>query len=285
MDGYKFDAFISQGGMGAVYKATQTSLDRPVAIKVLPIEFGEDVSFRESFQHEARLMAKLNDPNLIGVYDFGDMNGMLYIIMELVEGKSLFHSSHGKAIIQEKAASIIRDVCLGLQHAHEVGILHRDIKPSNILLGPDAKPKIGDFGLARPAGSTETGVIYGTPGYTAPEVLQSPENVDERADIYAVGVMFYELLTGELPTQPYVPVTEIVECDQRFDNIVRKAINRKHHLRYASAQAQADDITEVLKDLEKQANSPRSKLIRATQKTSAVAPALALASNTASEPT
>lgn len=264
LDGYKFNAFISQGGMGAVYKATQTSLERPVAIKVLPVEFGADETFRDSFQHEARLMAKLNNPNLIGVYDFGDMDGMLYIIMEFVEGKSLFHSSHGKAIVQDEAGSIIRDVCIGLQHAHDAGILHRDIKPANILLGADTKPKIGDFGLARPAGSTETGVIYGTPGYTAPEVIQFPEKVDERADIFAVGVMFYELLTGQLPPSPYVPVTQFVECDSRFDNIIRKAINQKHHLRYSSAQALADDISEVLKDLEKKANSPKNRLLSST---------------------
>lgn len=251
LDGYQFDAFISQGGMGAVYKATQTSLDRDVAIKVLPKEFGADEEFRESFQHEARLMAKLNHPNLIGVYDFGDMDGMLYIIMELVKGKSLYHSSHGRAIIQDKAASIIRDVCLGLQHAHDAGILHRDIKPANILLDPDAKPKIGDFGLARPAGMTETGVIYGTPGYTAPEVLESPESVDERADVFAVGVMLYELLAGQLPEQPYVAVTEYVECDARFDRVIRKAINPRSNLRYASAQALADDISDILNDLGK----------------------------------
>ena len=132
LDGYHFESFIAQGGMGAVYLARQTSLDRQVAVKVLPREFSEDEEFIKSFQSEAKLMAKLNHPNLIGIYDFGDIDGMLYIIMEFVKGKSLHHSAHGKAINQETAVDIISAVCAGLDHAHDAGILHRDIKPANI---------------------------------------------------------------------------------------------------------------------------------------------------------
>jgi len=248
LDGYHFESFIAKGGMGAVYLARQTSLDREVAVKVLPREFSEDEEFIKSFQSEAKLMAKLNHPNLIGIYDFGDIDGMLYIIMEFVKGKSLHHSAHGKAINQEIAVDIISAVCAGLAHAHDAGILHRDIKPANILLGKGAAPKIGDFGLARVNGMTESGVIYGTPGYAAPEVLAAPEQVDHRTDIFAVGVMFYELLTGRMPEDDYVSVTEFVETDAKYDKIIQKAIHPNIDMRYRSAQDFADEITDVIKN-------------------------------------
>jgi len=248
LDGYHFESFIAQGGMGAVYLARQTSLDRQVAVKVLPREFSEDENFIKSFQSEAKLMAKLNHPNLIGIYDFGNIDGMLYIIMEFVKGKSLHHSAHGKAISQSAAVDIISAVCSGLAHAHDAGILHRDIKPANILLGKRATPKIGDFGLARVNGVTESGEIYGTPGYSAPEVLGAPSQVDHRTDIFAVGVMFYELLTGRMPEARYVSVNEYVESDVRFDNIIKKAINTNINMRYSSAQDFADEIKDVIQN-------------------------------------
>ena len=201
---YDVEAFIAKGGMGAVYKATQKSLDRPVAIKILPREFGEDAEFRASFEAEAKAMAKLNHPNLIGVYDFGEIDGMLFIIMEFVNGKALYYSAHGKAIDAQLALGLVAKICHGLHHAHRGGILHRDVKPANILLDQDATPKIGDFGLARPMDTSrqqDGGLIYGTPGYTAPEVYTRKHPVDQRSDIYSVGVMLYELLSGKTPTQ------------------------------------------------------------------------------------
>ncbi|PID80455.1 protein kinase, partial [bacterium DOLZORAL124_64_63] len=149
---YEIISFIAKGGMGAVYMARQKSLDRDVAIKVLPRHFGEDAEFRASFETEAKNMAKLNHPNLIGIYDFGQIDGLLYIIMEMVQGQSLFHSAYGKTIEPTEAARVVSEICHGLDHAHKHGILHRDIKPANILLDPSASPKIGDFGLARPVG-------------------------------------------------------------------------------------------------------------------------------------
>lgn len=265
LDGYQFESFIAQGGMGAVYLARQTSLDRRVAVKVLPRSLGEDEEFRRSFQTEAKLMAKLNHPNLIRIYDFGDIDGMLYIIMEYVKGNSLHDSANGKAIQQQTAVEIISGISSGLANAHKAGILHRDIKPANILLGKNATPKVGDFGLARPSGMTESGVIYGTPGYSAPEVLGAPEKVDNRTDIFALGVMFYELLTGQMPGDHYVSVTEFADTDGRFDQIIRKAINPNIELRHASAQDFADEINEVL-------SSPSSvnKLLVATTTTGPV---------------
>lgn len=246
LDGYHFESFIAQGGMGAVYLARQISLDREVAVKVLPREFGEDASFRESFQSEAKLMARLNHINLIGIYDFGDIDGMLYIIMEYVKGKSLHDSAHGKAIKQETTVEIISGICSGLSHAHQAGILHRDIKPANILLGKKAVPKVGDFGLARPSGNTESGIIYGTPGYSAPEVLGAPDKVDHRTDVFAVGVMFYELLTGRMPGDSYASVTGFADADRRFDKIIQKAIHPDIEQRYDSADEFREEINVVI---------------------------------------
>ena len=164
---YDFTAFIAQGGMGAVYKAKQRALDRDVAVKVLPRELGDDPDFRQSFETEAKAMGRLNHPNLIGVYDFGSIDGMLYIVMEYVNGKSLYHSAYNMAVDPEQAAAIVKGICDGLAHAHENGVIHRDIKTANILLNEKIIPKIGDFGLARPHWAEGPGLIMGTPVYTA----------------------------------------------------------------------------------------------------------------------
>ncbi len=245
--GYAIECLIATGGMGAVYKAVQISLDRPVAIKILPREFGQDEEFRTSFETEAKTMARLNHPNLIGVFDFGEVEGMLFIIMEFVPGKTLFHSAHGMAIVQDEAARIVVGVCEALAHAHEHGILHRDIKPGNILLDQQARPKIGDFGLARPIGAAvkDGETIFGTPHYTAPEVLKYPNGVDARADIFSVGVVFHELLTGGLPANDPRPASVISGSDPRFDAIIRRATHPSPDLRYASAADMAKDIKAV----------------------------------------
>jgi predicted Ser/Thr protein kinase len=232
---YDFESFIAQGGMGAVYKARQRSLDRDVAIKILPRELGADPDFRQSFATEARAMARLNHPNLIGVYDSGDVDGMPYIVMEFVNGKSLYHSAYNLAVEPDQAATIVKGICDGLAHAHENGVIHRDIKPANILLTPKTEPKIGDFGLAH-AGEGP-GVMMGTPGYTAPEVMSHPEHADRRSDIYSVGVILYELLTGHQPPLegPIPPPSTICGCDAALDQICLKAMNVNALLRYQDA--------------------------------------------------
>lgn len=250
---YEVHSFIAQGGMGAVYMASQKSLDRPVAIKVLPRHFGADPEFRDSFEAEAKSMAKLNHPNLIGVYDFGQVDGLLYIIMELVQGKSLYHSAYGKNIAPAEAARIVRDICLGLDNAHQQGILHRDIKPANILLDPNASPKIGDFGLARPVSEHEKDSAFGTPGYTAPEVMSNPQAVDESTDIYAVGVLLYELITGKLPEQVYQPVAASHHCNPQFDQIIRKAIHPTPAMRFRTAKSLAEALKPLI-DAKKASN-------------------------------
>lgn len=235
--GYEIEVLIATGGMGAVYRAIQKSLDRTVAIKILPREFSKDKAFCEGFEAEAKAMARLNHPNLIGVYDFGEVDGMLFIIMEYVPGQSLFDSAHGIAIDSGEVIRLVTGICNGLAHAHDNGILHRDIKPSNILLDLNAEPKIGDFGLARPVDRQvqEGEEIFGTPHYTAPEVVNAPQTVNQRADIFSVGVMLHELLTGKLPAEDKRPASAIIRCDPRFDAIVRKATHPQPELRYASA--------------------------------------------------
>ncbi len=243
---YEVHYFIAKGGMGAVYMARQKSLERDVAIKILPRHFGEDASFRASFETEAKSMAKLNHPNLISIYDFGQVDGLLYIIMEMVQGKSLYHSAYGKTIDPSEAARIVLGICNGLENAHKHGILHRDIKPANILLDPKASPKIGDFGLAQPAGDTESEVSFGTPGYSAPEVIHNPAAVDESTDLYSVGVILYELLTGHLPSSSYSPAASEVNCDPGYDRVIRKATHPTPALRYRNAKSMAADLEKVM---------------------------------------
>lgn len=235
--GYEIETLIATGGMGAVYRAIQKSLDRTVAIKILPKEFSKDAAFCEGFEAEAKAMARLNHPNLIGVYDFGEVNGMLYIIMEYVPGQSLFHSANGIAVDPVEVIRLVSGICDGLAHAHENGILHRDIKPSNILLDLETRPKIGDFGLARPMDRKiqEGEEIFGTPHYTAPEVVEAPHSVNNRADIFSVGVLLHELLTGKLPADDRRPTSVICHCDPRFDPIIRRATNPLPEARYSSA--------------------------------------------------
>lgn len=244
---YQIHSLIATGGMGAVYHAVQISLDREVAIKILPTEFSNDEAFCRGFEAEAKAMAKLNHPNLIGVFDFGEVNGMLFIVMEYVPGKSLHDAGFGAALDPKEVIRLIQKIASGLAHAHDHGILHRDIKPANILLDQYGQPKIGDFGLARQADLKiqEGEVIYGTLGYTAPEVLVPPHHADQRADIFSLGVMLHELLTGKLPGADRRLPSAICHCDARLDAVVRKATQPRPELRYQKASEIADDLEKI----------------------------------------
>ena len=239
---YSIDAFIAQGGMGAVYLATQTSLERQAAIKILPRELGRDEGFRKSFVAEAKAMAKLNHPHLIGVYDFGEADGMPFIVMEYVAGSSLHRSSYGQQIEPAEAARIVEETLRGLQHAHDYGILHRDVKPANILLEPQqASVKLGDFGLAMATGGENNdGLIFGTPGYAAPEVYEG--NPDTRSDIYAAAAILYQLITAQLPGEVYQHPSTISDCDRRYDTLLAKALQPNPDDRHQSATELADAL-------------------------------------------
>lgn len=228
---YDIEFFIAQGGMGAVYKGCQISLERDIAIKVLSREMGESQEFRDSFTSEAKAMARLNHPNLLSVFDYGNVEGMPYIVMEYVEGGSLHQAAWEQAVEPSQAVAIVKGICDGLAHAHEHGIVHRDIKPSNILLTPTIEPKVADFGLAHAADSDTPGLVMGTPGYTAPEVFQDPSQAGKLADIYSVGVILHQLLTGIDPAGSMGPPTQPTG-NIRLDAIWRKATHAIPSQRY-----------------------------------------------------
>ncbi len=268
---YDFEILIARGGMGAVYRAKQKSLGRDVAVKVLPRELGRNPKYRESFETEARAMARLNHPNLIGVYDSGTVDEMLYIVMEYVPGKSLYHSSYGKQVDPEQVVDLIQGICAGLGHAHENGIIHRDIKPANVLLTPKAEPKIGDFGLARPADAVGSGLVMGTPGYTAPELLTNPQAADQRSDLYAVGVLLYELLTGQRqPEQSPPPPSQLCGCGQGMDDIWRKTTHSVPSMRYQTAEQLSEALGKWLQTFRRTKTAPLRAAQTKAQPTAAV---------------
>jgi tRNA A-37 threonylcarbamoyl transferase component Bud32 len=232
---------IGAGGMGAVYKARQPKLERWVALKVLPESLGADPAFTERFSREARLLASLNHPNIVTVYDFGHSGGFFFLLMEYVDGVNLRDAMVAGRITPSQALGLVPKICEALQYAHEEGILHRDIKPENILLDVKGRVKIADFGIAKLLGArkdvtlTAAGAAVGTPHYMAPEQLEHPQEVDQRADIYSLGVVFYEMLTGELPMGRFAPPSEKSTVDPRVDPIVLRALERDRDKRFASA--------------------------------------------------
>jgi serine/threonine protein kinase len=244
---------VGKGGMGAVYRARQSALDRLVAIKVLPPEVARDPAFAERFCREARSLARFNHPNIVTIYDFGETAGFCYIVMELVAGKNLRQLMQAGALSEDQMLRIVTQVCDALQYAHEMGVIHRDIKPENILLDAHGRVKIADFGLAKllelaPAHLSLTGsqVVMGTVYYMAPEQLLRNLEVDHRADIYSLGVVFYEMLTGELPVGRFAPPGERARVDARLDPIVLRALEPKPEQRYQDAAEFKRDVEAVL---------------------------------------
>jgi serine/threonine protein kinase len=239
---YEVTEMIGRGGMGVVYKGRQVSLDRVVAIKLLPLEVSIDRDFGDRFVREAQTMAKMNHPNIVLVFDFGKTTeGHLYFVMEFVEGTTLHHLIKTAALNPTQSLEIIVRVCEALQYAHTEGVIHRDIKPANILVDTKGRVKVTDFGLARMDnsktpeqwGQTMTGMILGTPDYMAPEQKKGIR-VDHRADIYSLGVMLYEMLCGEIPAGIFDPPSQRVAVDERIDQVVIRAMQQEPNRRYPS---------------------------------------------------
>lgn len=246
LKGYEVADLIACGGMGAVYRASQVSLHRDVAIKVLPRELSAQEEFEESFKAEARVMAKLTHVNLIGVFDFGEVDGMLYLVMEFVDGQSLHDVAHGQVVDPIQAVEIIKETAKGLGHAHEHDVLHRDIKPANVLLSTDLQPKLGDFGLAVPIDEVATGLQMGTPGYAAPEVIENFESATPASDTFSLGMILHQLLTGIDPTvEPHVEL-ESVPALRGLHSVVQKATSTHPSTRYQDGTAMADALEEWL---------------------------------------
>jgi serine/threonine protein kinase len=253
---YEIQMLIGRGGMGAVYKGVQLSLERLVAIKLLPPAIEQqDSAFAERFKNEAKLMGRMNHPAIVSVYDFGrTTDGQLYFVMEFVDGTDVQRmiAREGR-LPPEHALAITAHLCDALGYAHKQGVVHRDIKPSNVLIDADGRVKVADFGLAKitnsaqNSGLTQTGMAMGTPDYVAPETLTLGVDVDGRADIYAVGVMLYQMLTGDIPRGMFrMPSQKFQSIDPRFDGIVRRALEHDREERYQTSFELRRDLDVIL---------------------------------------
>ncbi|HEX7653551.1 MAG TPA: protein kinase, partial [Verrucomicrobiae bacterium] len=257
---------LGKGGMGAVYQARQKQLDRMVALKILPPGIGADqaTAFAERFTREAKALAKLNHPGIVTLFEFGQADGLYFFQMEFVDGLNLRQMMHAGRLSAREALAIVPQICDALQYAHDQGIVHRDIKPENILIDRRGRVKVADFGLAKlmgaagtePAGPgmgkaggselTDAGKVMGTPQYMSPEQKERPAEVDHRADIYALGVVLYQMLTGELPGKKLEPPSRKVSIDVRLDEIVLRALEQKPELRFQQASVLKTEVETIL---------------------------------------
>ncbi|MCB1227815.1 MAG: protein kinase, partial [Verrucomicrobiales bacterium] len=272
---------LGRGGMGVVFKARQKSLDRLVALKLLAPERADDPAFAARFEKEARALARLNHPNIVTVHDFGVVEAapspldagaggapaaqqkpIYFLLMEYVDGVNLRQAMEAGRFTPEQALAIVPPICEALQYAHEQGIVHRDIKPENLLLDREGRVKIADFGIAKmmaaqagsadPAGGEKwdgaqlvATLMGGTPRYMAPEQSGDPSHVDHRADIYSLGAVLYELLTGEAPKDQIEPPSRRVQIDVRLDEVVLRALEKAPEMRYQTAAEFRTRLEEV----------------------------------------
>ena len=267
----EIDSLLGCGGMGAVYKARQKNLDRSVALKILPPDIGRDPAFAQRFAREAKALAKLNHPNIVTLYEFGQAGELFYFLMEYVDGVNLRQLIHEGRVASREALAIVPQICDALQYAHDQGIVHRDIKPENILLDRRGRVKVADFGLAKlvrsadqtdqsdrtdltdhPSEVSQPSLLMGTPAYMAPEQRDRPAEVDHRADIYSLGVVFYQMLTGELPGKFLEAPSKKVTIDVRLDEVVLRALEQRPERRY-------QQVSEVRTSLETIVAAPSSK--------------------------
>jgi putative two-component system response regulator len=249
---YRILERIGKGGMATVYRAHHIGLDRYVAIKVLPDFFAEEEVYRERFQHEARSIGHLKHPNILEVFDFGQEDGITYIVMELVEGGTL-EDRLGAPMELEDVVRILEPMAGALDYAHAHGILHRDVKPTNILMHTDGTPVLADFGLAKMAGSTRritaTGMVMGTPEYMSPEQA-ADEPIGPASDRYALAVVAYQMLTGRVPFDAATPAAVLLshvtspmpatnelrgEISAHLEDVLRRALAKRPENRYPSA--------------------------------------------------
>ncbi len=259
IEGIEVIELLGRGGMGAVYRARQINLDRPVALKIMSPELGRQPAFDERFRREAKTLAKLSHPNIVTIYDFGQAEDYCYLIMELVDGVNLREAIVSSAITPEQALTIIPNICDALQYAHNKGVVHRDIKPENVLIGMHGGVKIADFGLAKLLDHeavdftlTATQQVLGSRNYMAPEQIEKPNTVDHRADIYSLGVVFYELLTGELPLGRFSLPSEKADINGQLDEVVLRTLEKEPDRRFQ----QASQVKTALESLDYEAESP-----------------------------
>ena len=233
--------FAGRGGMGVVFKVRQTKLNRTAALKILPPEIAGDPVFSARFEREAKALASLTHPNIVRLYEFGKTATYCYFLMEYVEGTNLREVIRSGELEPHEALEIVPQICEALQYAHSCGIVHRDIKPENILLDKTGQVKVADFGLAKMADHghdvslTGTQQVMGSLHYMAPEQINQTKSVDHRADLYSLGVVFYEMLTGELPIGRFAAPSTHAAMDRRLDNVVMRTLENEPDRRYQSA--------------------------------------------------
>ena len=257
---------IAAGGMGEVFRAQDAVLAREVAIKVLHRSLASDPGFVDRFRREARAAATLNHPNIVAVYDWGAVDGIYYMVMEYVRGRSVRDLLNADGpLAPAQAAEIVRQTLLALEHAHEKGIVHRDLKPENILLTTDGTVKLTDMGLARAfadAKATHAGAVTGTVQYLAPEQIRG-EPADPRSDLYSLGIVTYELLTGRLPFEGETPMaiaykhlsdtvpppSGFADVGPDMDAFVAAAVDKDREMRPESATVMRQDLEAIARNL------------------------------------
>lgn len=267
---YRILAPLGQGGMARVYRAHQENLDREVAVKVLPPWYAADHSFVERFNLEAKLVARLSHANIVMVHDAGQLNGHIYIVMQLIDGGTLKQrldevQAQGRTMEATEANRIFKQLASALAYAHENGIIHRDVKPANVLMDRSGRPFLSDFGIAKVLASTKEqltrpGAGVGTPEYMSPEQCRG-EQVDGRSDIYALGAMLFEALTGRTPflgdNYPALAHSHIYEMPQRpstfnphltpaIDHVILTALMKNPLQRYQKASDMSDALEQAI---------------------------------------
>jgi eukaryotic-like serine/threonine-protein kinase len=297
---YRLERRIGSGGMADVYLAADESLDRRVAIKILAERYTRDEGFIERFRREARSAAGLTHPNIVAIYDRGEVGGEYYIAMEYVDGDTLKDEINAHAPLPEsEAISYAQQALAGLDYAHRAGIVHRDVKPHNMLIGSDGVVKMTDFGIARAQNTTdmtEVGSIVGTAQYLSPEQARG-QAVGPQSDIYSMGVVLYEMLTGELPfsggsaveiamkqasEQPEPPSRKNRLISRPLEQVVLRALAKDPALRFQSAREMADELERVRRGLAVSQSTQQATMVMAAP--TRVMPAAAAAGPPADQP-
>jgi len=262
--------FLGQGGMGFVYKARQPSLERIVALKILDPRLAASNEFTRRFNREAKALAALSHPNIVQVYDYGQEGEHYFLVMEFIDGASLRQILTTQRMTPETALRYVPQICDALEYAHSEGVIHRDIKPENILIDKRGNLKIADFGLAKmavPEGqarsqATASGRVMGSPHYMAPEQVKGMASVDHRADIYSLGVVFYEMLMSELPIGKFPAPSQQVRVDVRLDEVVLKALEKQPERRYQKASEVKEEVTKIQgtrRDVDREVGTPEGE--------------------------